>query len=51
MEICTNCLQEVKKVWDLTQQIAAIKEDIATIVDRVVALKGRGKREWIILLQ
>lgn len=44
VETCAKCLQEVKHLWDLTQQIEAIREDIATIVDRVVALKGRKGR-------
>lgn len=43
VETCANCLQSVKAVWDLTQQIEAIKEDIASIVGKVAVLGKRGE--------
>lgn len=40
VETCANCVQEVKAVWELTQQIKAIKREIAKIVGKVTGRKG-----------
>lgn len=40
---CAHCLLDVQQVWDLTQQLDAIKQEIASIVEKVRTNRSQGK--------
>lgn len=43
VETCASCFQDIKQVWDLTQQMKAIQQDIDQIVQRVLQLRNEGQ--------
>lgn len=48
METCASCLQGIQQVWDLQQQIEAIRISITRIVYKVAASiskNGEGRQE------
>lgn len=49
VESCADCLQNVISVWDLTQQIETIKQEIEKIVGKVATLRKGGTNCNLIL--
>lgn len=42
VETCANCVQDVTAVWEITQQIKTLQQELATIVETVTGTRKRG---------